>query len=218
MTPSLAVRPAVPLSFRRPIAIGAVVSAGIVVVLGVLYRLGGTLGGFDGIAVPWDRLHGAWRVFALVVDFFGEPAGSAILTVAFVAACIWLRRRRLAVLAVLSLGVTIGLTTLLKYVVGRTIHGGYLSFPSGHTAFATAFALLVALLIADLIDLGSSAGFLLFSAMALLGIGVLAAGAVMGWAEVALSAHYPTDTLGGLCTALAAVPAVTWLVNLVGGR
>ncbi|AXK32503.1 phosphatase PAP2 family protein [Streptomyces armeniacus] len=40
-----------------------------------------------------------------------------------------------------------------------------------------------------------------------------AAGAAMGWAQVALGAHYPTDVLGGWCTALAVVPATAWLVD-----
>jgi undecaprenyl-diphosphatase len=41
----------------------------------------------------------------------------------------------------------------------------------------------------------------------------LVAGAAMGWAEVALGAHYPTDALGGWCTALAVTPATAWLVD-----
>jgi undecaprenyl-diphosphatase len=36
---------------------------------------------------------------------------------------------------------------------------------------------------------------------------------VLGWAEVALGAHYPTDALGGWCTALAVIPATAWLVD-----
>ncbi|NEA01161.1 phosphatase PAP2 family protein, partial [Streptomyces sp. SID10116] len=43
----------------------------------------------------------------------------------------------------------------------------------------------------------------------------LVAGAAMGWAQVALSAHYPTDVLGGWCTALAVVPMTAWLVDRV---
>jgi membrane-associated phospholipid phosphatase len=44
---------------------------------------------------------------------------------------------------------------------------------------------------------------------------VLPAGAAMGWSEVVLSAHYPTDTLGGFCTALAVVPATARLIDRV---
>jgi undecaprenyl-diphosphatase len=40
----------------------------------------------------------------------------------------------------------------------------------------------------------------------------------MGWAQVALGAHYPTDVLGGWCTALAVVPATAWLVDRIADR
>jgi undecaprenyl-diphosphatase len=46
----------------------------------------------------------------------------------------------------------------------------------------------------------------------------LAVGAAMGWAQVGLGAHYPTDALGGWCTALAVVPATAWLVDRTADR
>jgi undecaprenyl-diphosphatase len=46
----------------------------------------------------------------------------------------------------------------------------------------------------------------------------LVAGAIMGWAEVGLGAHYPTDALGGWCTALAVIPATAWLVDRTADR
>jgi undecaprenyl-diphosphatase len=109
------------------------------------------------------------------------------------------------VLTAAGSGLAVGTTSLLKHVVGRTINGENLSYPSGHTAFATAVALAVALLAAE--RLGRPAGTLLVLAAALM------AGAAMGWAQVALDAHYPTDVLGGWCTALAVVPATAWLVD-----
>jgi undecaprenyl-diphosphatase len=40
----------------------------------------------------------------------------------------------------------------------------------------------------------------------------------MGWAQVGLGAHYPTDVLGGWCTALAVIPATAWLVDRTADR
>jgi membrane-associated phospholipid phosphatase len=111
------------------------------------------------------------------------------------------------VLTVAGTGLTVATTTALKPLVGRTIHGDHLSYPSGHTAFATAFALITALVAIDVFRLGTRGSLLVTLCL------ILPAGAAMGWAEVVLSAHYPTDTLGGLCTALAIVPAATWLLT-----
>ncbi|WP_435850792.1 phosphatase PAP2 family protein [Streptomyces roseolus] len=40
-----------------------------------------------------------------------------------------------------------------------------------------------------------------------------AGGAVMGWAQVVLDAHHPTDVLGGWCTAFAVVQTVARSVD-----
>lgn len=135
-----------------------------------------------------------------------------MLVVAAVAGCLLLRRPRAAVLIAAGVGMTVAMTTLLKSLVGRTIHGDNLSYPSGHTAFATALALVVALLATGRLGLGGTAGTLLVLAAALV------AGAAMGWAQVALGAHYPTDVLGGWCTALAVIPATAWLVDWMADR
>lgn len=135
-----------------------------------------------------------------------------MVVAAVVAGCLLLRSPRTAVLVVTGAGVTVVTTTLLKHLVGRTINGGYLSYPSGHTAFLTALALALALLATGRLGLGRTAGTLLVLAAALV------AGAVMGWAQVALGAHYPTDVLGGWCTALALVPATAWLVDRTADR
>ncbi|WP_330334910.1 phosphatase PAP2 family protein [Streptomyces sp. NBC_00536] len=154
----------------------------------------------DGVRPPW------WQV-AQVMDFLGEPTGSVLLVGAVVTGLLLLRRPRAAVLAVAGVAVAVGTTTLLKHVVGRTIHGGYLSYPSGHTAFLTALALALALFASGRFGLGRTAGTLLVL------LAGLVAGATMGWAQVALGAHYPTDVLGGWCTALAVVPATGWAVD-----
>ncbi|MFD4630658.1 phosphatase PAP2 family protein [Streptomyces sp. NPDC058284] len=203
----LAVLPRAP---RAWLGLIAGLAALVVVVLGVLYAGHSEPGRVDGWVVrpTADSVGPPWRHVALAVDFLGEPAGAAMLVVAAVAGCLLLRSPRAAVLIVVGLAVTVVTATLLKYLVGRTIHGDdNLSYPSGHTAFLTALALMAALLATGRLGLGRAAGTLLVLAAALV------AGAAMGWAQVALGAHYPTDVLGGWCTALAVIPATAWLVD-----
>lgn len=202
-----------PPSLRAWLGLIAALAALVVVVLGGLYAGHSEPGTVDGWFQPAvDGVRPSWRHTALAMDFLGEPAGAATSVVAAVTGCLLLRRPRAAVLVVAGVGMAVATTTLLKSVVGRTIHGDNLSYPSGHTAFATALALVVALLATGRLGLGRAAGTLLVLAAALV------AGAAMGWAQVALGAHYPTDALGGWCTALAVVPATAWLVDRMADR
>ena len=213
--PEAEVRPApavLPPALRARLGAIAVLAALVVVVLGVLYAGHSAAGRVDRwVVLPTaDSVRPPWRNVALALDFWGEPAGAAVLFVVAATGCLLLGRPRAAVLAVAGPALAIGTTALLKSLVGRTIHGpDNLSYPSGHTAFATALALVVALLTTGRLGLGRTGGTLLVLTAA------LAAGAAMGWAEVALSAHYPTDVLGGWCTALAVIPATAWLVDRV---
>ncbi|POX43262.1 hypothetical protein C3486_01580 [Streptomyces sp. Ru73] len=192
----------------------AALAALVVVVLGVRYAGHSEPGRVDRWIVPptADSVRPPWRHAALAMDFLGEPAGAATLVAALVAGCLLLRRPRAAAFAVAGTGLTVGAATLIKPLAGRTIHGDNLSYPSGHTAFLTALALVVALLATGRLGLGRAAGTSL-----VLGAG-LVAGAAMGWAQVALGAHYPTDALGGWCTALAVVPATAWLLDRAAVR
>jgi undecaprenyl-diphosphatase len=202
-----------PPSLRVWLGVIAALAALVVVVLGVLYAGHSRPGMVD--ARIWAAVDGVgppWRYVALATDFLGEPVGAATLVVAAVTGCLLLRRPRAAVLVVAGVGMTVGTATLLKSLVGRTIHDGHLSYPSGHTAFLTALALVMALLATGRLDLGGTAGTSLVLAAALV------AGAAMGWAQVALGAHYPTDVLGGWCTALAVTPAIAWLVDRMADR
>ncbi|WP_328767108.1 phosphatase PAP2 family protein [Streptomyces sp. NBC_00286] len=204
-----------PPSLRAGLGLIAALAALVVVVLGVLYAGHSEPGRVDRwIVEPTaDSVRPPWRRVALATDFLGEPAGAAMLVVAAVAGCLLLRWPRAAVLVGAGAALTVGTVKLLKPLVGRTIHGdGNLSYPSGHTAFLTAFALVVALIATGRLGLGRTA------AMSLVLAAALVAGAAMGWAQVALSAHYPTDVLGGWCTALAVVPATAWLVDRMADR
>ncbi|MDV9178415.1 phosphatase PAP2 family protein, partial [Streptomyces sp. W16] len=210
-----AARAVLPPPLRPPLGLIAVLAALVVVALGVLYSGHSAPGEVDSWIFPptADSVRSPWRQVALVLDFLGEPAGSAMVIVAGVAGCLLMRRPRAAVLVAVGAGTTVGTTTLLKHLVGRTIHGpGNLSYPSGHTAFATALALMAALFATDRLGLGRTAGTSLVLAAGLV------AGAIMGWAEVGLGAHYPTDALGGWCTALAVIPPTAWLFDRTADR
>ncbi|GGS13729.1 membrane protein [Streptomyces aureoverticillatus] len=201
-----------PPALRAPLGLMAALATLVVVALGILYAGHSEPGAVDRWLVQptADSVRPPWRNVALAMDLWGEPAGAAMLVVAAVTGCLLLRWPRAAVLVVAGGGVTVGTTTLLKSLVGRTIHGDdNLSYPSGHTAFVTAVALVVALLATGRFGLGRTAGTLLVLGSALV------AGVAMGWAQVALGAHYSTDVLGGWCTALAVVPATAWLVDRV---
>nr|WP_223182941.1 MULTISPECIES: phosphatase PAP2 family protein [unclassified Streptomyces] len=193
---------------RRPLRTTALLAASAALLLGLLYAGDSGPGPADRpLLAAMDGAGPPWRGLALALDFLGEPGGAAALIALAVTVCLLLRWPRAAVLVVLGTGVPVVTTTLLKPLAGRTIHGGYLSYPSGHTAFATAFALVVALLATGRLGLGRTAG------LSLLLVSALLAGVAMGAAQVALSAHYPTDTLGGWCTALALTPATAWLID-----
>ncbi|WP_128434896.1 phosphatase PAP2 family protein [Streptomyces cyaneus] len=199
-----------PPSLRPWLGLIAALATLVVVVLGVLYAGHSEPGRVDRwIVEPTaDSVRPPWRYVALATDFLGEPVGAAMLVMATVTGCLLLRRPRAAVLIVAGVGMAVVTATLLKSLVGRTIHGdGNLSYPSGHTAFLTALALAVALLATGRLGLGRTAG------TSLVFVAALVAGAAMGWAQVALGAHYPTDALGGWCTALAVVPVTAWLVD-----
>ncbi|MEU6762254.1 phosphatase PAP2 family protein [Streptomyces sp. NPDC046853] len=201
-----------PPPLRARLALIAVIAVLPVVVLGFMYAGHSQSGAVDRWFVqPTDDSVGQpWRGIALATDFLGEPAGAAVLVVAAVAACLLRRRPRAAVFVVAATGLTVVTATLLKFLVGRTIHGPEnLSYPSGHTAFFTALALVAALLATGPLGLGRTAGALLVLGAALV------AGIAMGWAQVALGAHYPTDILGGWCTAVAVVPVTGLLVDRV---
>lgn len=204
---------ALPVALRGPLAMSAGLATAVLVALGILHFHESGLTGIDAAVLPAiDGVQPPWRYVALVFDFGGEPLGSVILVALIAGVCFLAHRVRTAVLTVLGVVATVVVTTVLKPIVGRTIHGEFLSYPSGHTALATALATVIALLLVDRLGLGRAAAMPLVLGLALL------AGLAMGWAEVALGAHYPTDALGGFCAALAVVPATAWLVDRVADR
>jgi undecaprenyl-diphosphatase len=157
--------------------------------------------GVDASSAPWS-----YDVL-LTVDGLGEPVGRTLLVVAVAGFCLAFRRTALALTAVVASALVVVVTSVLKQVVGRRIHEDSLSYPSGHTAALTALGLVLGLLLADL----AGAGPLLGAAIAL--AGAVLGGALMAWSQIYLTAHYPTDTVGGAGTALVVVPATVLLVD-----
>lgn len=203
-------RVALPPALRVPMAVVAVVAAVLLAALVVLYAAGGRLWTSDGVEGPIIGL--PLEPYALAIDFLAEPVGAAVVVPALLIGCLLLGRRRLAVLTGLASVLTVGLTTVTKPLVGRTIHGDNLSFPSGHTALLTVVGLVLALLLVDVLRPGRLvAVVLIFGGAALFGVS-------MGWAQTVLSAHYLTDTVGGLCAALLVVPATAWAIDRVADR
>lgn len=198
---------------RKPLAIVAILAALVLAVVAVRYAGEVAASRLDMWAqAAVDSLLPEPGIGALLIDFVGEPLGVVVLTALLAAVCLALGRRRLAVVAVAGVGLTAVVATVLKPLVGRTINGGYLAYPSGHTAAATVFALVVMLLLVDLLDVRRLSGVLLIVS------GAGTGGAAMAWAQVALGAHYPTDTLGGFCTALVVLPATAYLVDRLADR
>lgn len=187
-----------------PLAVVSVFAAVTLVVLAFLYA-GQSVGTWldVGVRAELRALGSPWHQIALVVDWTGEPVGAAVVLATLVIIFLRQGNRRAALLSVAGPAAAVAVTTGMKPLVGRTINDGFLSFPSGHTASATAFALVATM----------AAGRLWLTAV----VTVLAA-AAMAWAQVLLNAHYPTDTIGGFCAALAVVPAVAWVIDRVAAR
>jgi membrane-associated phospholipid phosphatase len=197
---------ALPPRVGAPLGVVSVFAAIALTVLGFVFA-GQSVGApIDiGIRAYLRSLEQPWHQIALIIDWTGEPVGAAIVLGTLVIVSLRMGNRRAAVLAVAGPAAAVALTTGMKPLVGRIVNEWYLSFPSGHTASATAFALVATLLV---VGRNPARAWLLAV------VPVLAA-AAMAWAQVLLNAHYPTDTLGGFCAALAVVPAVAWTIDRI---
>jgi membrane-associated phospholipid phosphatase len=188
----------VPGPLRRPLALTVLASAVVFGVLAARYAGTSTAGRID---TQVDAAVDPLEAHPWVVEHakeLGSPLTVVVLAIALSATCFVLGRRRLAVLAIVGPGLTGMCTTFLKPVLGRTIGEGF-AFPSGHTGGATSLGLVAALLIISLIRPSRGRALLILAASSLV------SGGSVGAAMVALNAHYPTDTIGGFCTAIVVV-------------
>lgn len=198
---------ALPTRVGPLLAVVSVLAVIVLIVLAFVFS-GESVGAAVDIGIRADlrQLDSPWPQIALVIDWTGEPVGAALVLATLVIVFLRGGNRRAAVLVVAGTAAAVAVTSLMKPLVGRTINDGFLSFPSGHTATATSFAL-VAMLV--LVGRGRTTLWLLVTVVA---------AAAMAWAQVLLNAHYPTDTFGGFCAALAVVPLVAWMIDRVADR
>jgi undecaprenyl-diphosphatase len=189
-------RAILPPSLRAPAAVVSVLALLVLAVFAARYADDSSAGRLDRHV---ERLVGATDDgLPRAVIVLGNPATVVVLAVLLAGIALALGHRRLAVLAIVGPGLTGVATTALKPVVGRTIEGG-LAYPSGHTGGATALGVVAALLLIAVFRTRAGAGALLLAA------GALVSGGAMALALVAGRVHYPTDTVGGFCVAVAVV-------------
>jgi membrane-associated phospholipid phosphatase len=204
---------ALPRAVYAPLLVVSVLAAAAVAVLGVLYAGMSTGTAFDAsVRANLLGTQGPWHALALAVDWTGEPYGSLVVLAVLTGTCWLLGRRRSAVLVLAGTGVAVAATTALKPLIGRTINGEFLCFPSGHTATATAYALAVSSALLAGREIRATRGLLVIAAV------TVPVAALMAWAQVLLNAHYPTDTIGGFATALAVVPPIAWVIDRVADQ
>ncbi|MGH3774013.1 MAG: phosphatase PAP2 family protein [Pseudonocardiaceae bacterium] len=205
--PSNTVDELLPLPLRLPIAVTAVLCAATVLILGLSVA---------GTSAPSnvDTWVGS-GVHSLLADVpnlspavvqAGDPGPIIVMAALLAALCGLLRRPYHALLSVTA-PATVGVaTTLLKPAIGRTFEG-FPAFPSGHTAAVTALSVVAGLLIVSMTHAQLAVGASMATAI------VLLVGAAIGLAVVAANWHYPTDALGGFCTAVALVVALAFLLD-----
>jgi membrane-associated phospholipid phosphatase len=197
----------VPGPLRRPLTLVVAGAAAVFVVLAWRYAGTSTASGVDtkvdAVVDPLGEAH-HWLIGHAMR--LGSPPSVVALAFALSALCLLLGRYRLAVLAVVGPGLTGVCTTLLKPALDRTIDGGF-AFPSGHTGGATSLSLVAAFLVISLLRPGRGGALVILAASAVV------IGGGVGAAMVVSDAHYPTDTVGGFCTAVVVVCGVALLLD-----
>jgi undecaprenyl-diphosphatase len=139
-----------------------------------------------------------------VIDFY-DPVPLVILIAVLAGVCLWLRRPRLAVLAVMGPVLTGVVTTIAKPVIERTKNGD-LSYPSGHMGSAVAIAVVVSLLLVSVFGTRRWV-------VALAVLVPILWGSAVGLAMTVTYYHYWTDAIGGFCVAVAVVLSLAVLID-----
>lgn len=180
----------------------ALVGAGLVLVLGVTVAGGRGASGLDATVTAWiDGALGGRPALLRSMVLPTEPVVLLPLLAIVVLACALGRRWDGVALAVVGVAVPVALNTwLLKPLFGRT-KADYLAYPSGHTVSTVATLTVLVLLArpgtARAVAAGAGAVVVLVAGAGLVGLGY----------------HYPTDVVGGVCLAVAVVPALSSLTR-----
>jgi membrane-associated phospholipid phosphatase len=201
-------RTLLPAGLHAAAAAAVVLAITVVAVLALQYRGDDTAGRVDGrLDRVVDTLPG--QHVAATVAQMGSPPVVIVAAVVVALVCLVAGHVRGAVLALGGPGLTGLITTFGKPVVDRTIGGTGYAFPSGHTGGSTSLALVVALLVAAAWSLGPRRTALFATVCA------VAAGGAVGTGMVVRGSHYPTDVVGGFCTAVASVLAVALVLDVL---
>jgi membrane-associated phospholipid phosphatase len=196
-----------PMPLRLWVSVAALLSGSMALILG--FHVAGT--STPSCVDTWirsevhNRLSGAPNL-TLAVVHAGDPLPMLVMTALLAALCVLLRCPFHAILALIAPATVGGATMLFKPAIGRIFHGD-LAFPSGHTAGVTALALVAGLLLVNMAHTHLAVAVSVATAM------VLLAGASIGFALVAMDWHYPTDAVGGFCTAITIVIALASLLD-----
>jgi len=202
----------VPIRLRYPATVIVLLCTIIVGGLGAWFHQRSSPAGVDKFIADWVyRLAGQHVGLMEQVIRIGDPLPVAAVVVGLALGSAALGRWRRVLFAVVGPTAAVFVTELLlKPLVGRT-HGGHLAFPSGHTTGPAAVATVVLVLF---LGSGWLASPMAKAILTLLGLGVSVAVSV---ALVDRNWHYATDTLGGICVAVASVLVVALVIDKFGG-
>jgi membrane-associated phospholipid phosphatase len=185
-------------------------SASVVAVLGVLVahqtRADRFDRGIDTRVIGWFGRHPG---LGLRLAASGSLVPAAVLTTLLVIGCLLARRLNGALLALLSVTVSVGLDErVFKPLFDRT-HLGFPSYPSGHATAVFALAATVTVLLLATPEPGRFRGLRIAVVAASCLLGCVVAAAVTG-----LRWHYFTDTVAGAAVGIGTVCGVALLLDL----
>jgi membrane-associated phospholipid phosphatase len=183
----------------------------LVAALGALFAGQSTADAFDrAVDSPVITVFAGHRGLALWLAFPGTTIPAVALTAVIAIACLVTGRRSGAMLAILAVPVTAGLTDgLIKPLVDRT-YIGQVVYPSGHTATISALAATVTvLLLASPRPAAAGPLRVLILAAAYLAVAAVVIGVI------AVRFHYFTDTVAGAAVGIGTVCGLALILDLI---